>query len=289
MIKTFINEALSNLKEHKLVFISSVFILSSILIYFNLIVWVSKISTIAINEINKNTDLIIEIQNNTDFYQVEPLIFNLNKIKNVESTFVDKNEALRSFKKKHVNMTQFLNWMQNPIPSTLEINTNNSKTLQEVLIELKKDIYQNIIVQSEIYINTERKIMLDKLYLINKIVKQFNFISIIIAIITVIFVMYNVINVAIHSRIQKIISFKGDKSLIKFPFILESLIYSISSILLIVFVFLIISFSIGAEFSNILNIVLKESYLFIIVEFIIFIIISTFTWYYTINKCIKWI
>ena len=234
--------AYNNIVRNPVISLSSVLVLTLILVLFHVTIALKFFAGESLTALNKKVDLIIEVQEDIEYYQVESMIERVKILKGVEEvTFVDKKEALISFLERHPNIQNFLTKykLKNPLPSTIEIVTTEAQQLKAVIQILKESQYQDLITQAKLDTDLNQKERIERLIALGDFVKGVSFWFMMVFVVVSILVIFNTVNVAIHHKkeeIQIMDLVGATKLFIQVPFVLEGIMYCLIAIVFATFV-----------------------------------------------------
>lgn len=247
--------AFQNIVRNRLISLSSIFVLTIILVLFHVSLALKFFADEALVSLNKKVDLILEVKQEADSSELLSFKNEIEKQSGVVSvSLVSKEEALEGFLKRHENIKRFLEKykLENPLPSTLEVRTQDPTDLQSLIIFVQSQKYEEIIDISKITGDIQQKASMEKLINLGGFIKKMSFGFMILFIFVSVLVIFNTISVAIHSRKEEIHSMHlvgATKQFIQAPFIFEGIIYSFFSLFFALIVDLLLHF----QFMNIIE------------------------------------
>ena len=203
-----------------------------------------------VNNINQSLDkIVVYFNDDVSFKQADKLMNQLsNREEVMEITYISKDQALVDAKEMFKDKGFVLNGIEkNPLPSSMEIKVSDIAYAEELVKELEN----NKLVEDSRYFQD----WIDRFIKIDRAIKIGSFVSFIIIISLSVFVISNIIKVAISSRgteieIMKIVG--ASESYIKGPFIMEGLFYSLlGSIFALLAIFKLYEMFIGQYGSSI--------------------------------------
>ena len=248
-----------NIQRNRLISFSSVFILTLMLILFHSSMALNFFANESLISLNKKVDLILEIKNDQNTADILSLQKNIEQEPGVISTqFISQEQALKRFLLKHENIKKFLDKYQlkNPLPGTLEIQTQTPQDLQILIKSLESSKYTDIIQSSAAHSNIEQKSRIKKLIHMGNFIQNISFIFLLVFIIIAILIIFNTITVVIHSRKDEIYNMHligATKQFIQAPFIFEGILYSLFALFFAIIIELILHFQIAYLLQNTLQ------------------------------------
>lgn len=224
-----------NIKRNKFLSIMTIFILSLIVLVFNITFAVNYLANKSIERISEKIDVIVWIDNNADEFQITSLRNDLERLPEVKKIiYTSKEEALDKFQETNPEVYTFLRQykLNNPLPSSIGIVANHIEDNLTILTFLKQELYKNTINQEQIKNNFEAKKRTQTLISITQFIYQSGQYLVGLFLIVVILITLNTINMLINRRAKEILIMRlvGAKyHFIRLPFILEGVFYAISA------------------------------------------------------------
>lgn len=147
-----LKESFNNLKRHRFLNLASIVSISLILLIFNVLLTVNSITREQITNLSDKINLNIYLKNEaseSDITQIETFLGNLSEVESVKQ--INKDEALKLLETKYPESSEFLNEfnIDNPLPNSIQVKTNNLEDQTQVLKILEKSNYQGLILKSE--------------------------------------------------------------------------------------------------------------------------------------------
>lgn len=178
-----------------------------------------------VNNINQSLDkIVVYFNDDASFKQIDNLMEKLSKREELkEIVYISKDQAMVDAKEMFKDKGFVLNGIEkNPLPSSMEIKVSDIAYAEELVKELEN----NKLVEDSRYFQD----WINRFIKIDRAIKIGSFVSFIIIVSLCVFVISNIIKVAISSRgteieIMKIVG--ASESYIKGPFIMEGLFYSL--------------------------------------------------------------
>lgn len=178
-----------------------------------------------VNTINDSLDrIIVYLNDEVTFNQADEMMKKLSQNTDIsEIIYISKDQAIIDAEEMFKENDFVLNGLEkNPLPASIEIKVRDIEVADELVNELKAD--------SKVEDVKYFKDLIKKFIRIDNVLKIGTFIAFIVIIILSVFVISNIIKVAISSRGAEIEIMKmvgASESFIKGPFIIEGLFYSI--------------------------------------------------------------
>lgn len=235
--------ALSNIRRNAFLSGATITVIALIILSFNIILSINKVSNEVIEELSKKVDIILYLKDEKEFNDIEGLIDELKSFPSVkEAIYTSKENAFKEFLEKNPlqenPLTKF--GIQNAFPASIQIFTNSAEAHQDIVSYLKnsqfKELYENIESDEQ-----SQKIA-EKLIHISTVTKRVLFGVTVAFVLGGIIIVLNSISLNIYSRRKEIqiMQFVGASArFIRLPFVIEGAIYGISGVVLNIFFFLI--------------------------------------------------
>lgn len=223
--KSMIINGLTSIWRNKAIgFVSILTIFAVMLIMGLLLLGVLNINNY-VHNINQSLDkIVVYFNDNVTFNQADDLMNKLSsKAEIKEITYISKDQAMVDAREMFKEKGFVLNGLEkNPLPSSMELKVSDIAYAEELVSELEA----NKLVEETRYFQD----WINRFLKIDRAIKIGSFVSFIIIVSLSVFVISNIIKVAISSRgteieIMKIVG--ASESYIKGPFIMEGLFYSI--------------------------------------------------------------
>lgn len=226
----------------------------SFLLIFNLV------ANNVVDTVKAKSEIYIDLTDDAKQAQVEFLVAELNKLEDIrEVIYISPAQTLERFKSEHANdeviMASLDSLSSNPFTGSLKISVKDIAKFDELLTELSRDEYGDIleINNSEFF---EAKDLLNVISDYSNKVEQFGFgVSLFFIIISII-VVFNTIQMGIYSHREEIGIMKlvgASNWFVRSPFIIESVMYSIFSVLVMVLIFYPLAIYIQPHVDNFLG------------------------------------
>lgn len=253
-IQRVFHSAIIGIKRNVLISISSVFFITIILVLLHMSFAIQFLAQESLTQLNKKLDIIVELDEGVDAFEIEPLIKQIKEMRTVDSViYVDKSDALNTFLKKHKNIKFFIDKykINNPLPSTLEITTSVIKDQENILDILQSDKYKDIVNQTKVnadIVFDERRTLLTRF---NEIIHFFSYSFVLLFLCITTMVIFNATASVIYHRkteIEIMLLVGATPLFVRAPYILEAIIYACISL----FLAFVITFSIHHYLQTIL-------------------------------------
>lgn len=219
----------------------TVTILFLALLSINLLITVRVISQNAVSAVKEKMDISLYFKadaSETEILEIKDRISALPNVKSVQ--YISKEQALLTFKERNQDKQEVIAALrelgQNPLSPSLTIlpqELSGTVTLLDSLKGLDSDV-----IESRDF--SDNSLLLDKISAITKRVNEVGLAIISIFILTSLLVVYNAVRVAIYTHRQEIEIMRlvgASNSFVYLPFLVSALIYTLISVVLIIFVF----------------------------------------------------
>lgn len=232
-LKSMIKNGLTSVWRNKAMgFVSTLTIFAVMLILGILLLSVLNINNY-VNNINKSLDrIVVYLNDDVTFNQADDFMKKLSTREEIlEITYISKDQAMVDAKEMFKDKGFIFNGLEkNPLPSSIELKVSDISYAEKLVQELEK----NKSVEDIRYFQD----WIDRFIKIDWAIKIGSFVSFLVIITLSVFVISNIIKVAISSRgteieIMKIVG--ASESYIKGPFIMEGLFYSLLGTVLALF------------------------------------------------------
>ena len=226
----------------------------SFLLVFNLV------ANNVVDTVKAKSEIYIDLTEEAKQAQVEFLVGELNKLEDIrEVVYISPSETLERFREEHQNdeviMASLESLSTNPFTGSLKISVNDIEKFDALLTELSRAEYGDVleINNSEFY---EAKDLLRVISEYSHKVEQVGFgISMFFIIISII-VVFNTIQMGIYSHREEIGIMKlvgASNWFVRSPFIIESVLYSVFSVVLMIILFYPLALYIQPHIDNFLG------------------------------------
>ncbi len=300
--KRILSMTWQGIKRNKLLSLATVFVLSLIVLVFNITFAVNYLSNQSIKQVSQKIDIVVWIKDNANEFEIEAMKNDLNNLPETkEVVYTSKEEALANFQKDNPEVYTFIKQyrLNNPLPSSLGIVARNIEDNFLILDFLKKERYKDIINTDEIKNNVEERQRTEKVVSITRFIYQSGQYLVGLFFLVFVFITLNTVNMIINRRAREILIMRlvGAKySFIRLPFILEGMFYAISAFvfgLFLMYIFAIqfkqkitaafLDDSLMSGFENAIDLFLKHFYSILFYEILIAIIIGVMSSYLAIE------
>lgn len=226
--------AAKNLWRNKFLSLATIAVMGLILFIFNIILTLNILSAGVIQEIYKEVDMIVYLQDDADIFEINTLIEELQAMPEVlTAQYTTKDAALEEYLELYPDQDDpFSTYgIENPLPANIQITTTspeNHATVQETL-----DIHQELFLTIES--NSENQTLIEKVLGIGSYTKNLILAVLLTFIVASFLVILNAIYLTVFSRRKEIeiMELVGAKpSFIRWPFVIEGTVMSTSAVLL---------------------------------------------------------
>jgi len=219
----------------------TIMILILTLLSVNLLLAVRAISSAAVGTVKEKIDINLYLRTTAEHDNIMVLKAKVGSLSGVkEVRYVSQDEALSVFRHDHQNEPQIIEALKeldkNPLTPSLVIKPQNSDDFNDLINELNK--IEDPIIESRNF--EDHRLMLAKINNITKKVSDTGFAVSLIFIFITLLVIYNTVRVAIYTHRSEIAIMRlvgGSNWFVKGPFLVSGVIYSLLSMLIVVFVF----------------------------------------------------
>lgn len=251
-LKRAMKNAWHSLLRNKLLSIATILIIALMLFVFNLILAMGYASDSVISNVGEKLDISVEIQGGVENYSIQAFVQALKEHSGVkEVIYVSKDEALAKFGSKYPNVISFLGHhnLENPLPDTVRIVTADIADNNRVIEFLEKPNFAGIVNQEKLMKNVEQKDRNEKILGITYSIKRLSFWLIIIFAVVGLMIIFNSININIHSHSREINIMKlvGAKYyFIRSGFLFEGVFFAVTALIIsLIFSRLILAYLAG--------------------------------------------
>lgn len=233
--------SISNIWRNKVLSLATIFVTGTILFIFNIILAINFITQSALTDLNKKVDITVYLKETTSEEQAQIIAHELQSIKEIAGVnYTSKAQALEQIKTTHPDLSlSFEKYnLGNPLPASLNITTTNPKYHQAVADFLAQDKYQvylsNVITNNSNDNNIITSVS-KNLIKLSDFTHQVIFWLIITFVLGGTLIILNALQITIFTRKHEISVMKlvgASHWFIRSPFIIESIIYGVSAVLL---------------------------------------------------------
>jgi cell division transport system permease protein len=237
-VKRALKNAWHSLLRNKLLSVATILIIALMLFVFNLILAMSYASDSVISSVGEKLDISVEIKSGVENYSIQAFTNTLQQHPNVkEVVYISKAEALAKFGSKYPNVISFLQHhnLENPLPDTVRIVTTSVADNNLVIEFLEQPNFANIVNQEKLMKNVEQKDRNEKILGITLSIKRISLWLIIIFALVGLLIIFNSININIHSHEKEINVMKlvGAKyNFIRSGFLFEGIGFAVSALVI---------------------------------------------------------
>ena len=237
-LKRALKNAWHSLLRNKILSIATILIIALMLFVFNLVLALSYASDSVIANVGEKLDISVEMRSGVENYSIQAFTETLRKNPHVkEVVYVSKTDALTKFGAKYPNVISFLefNKLENPLPDTVRIVTKDIADNNAVIEFLEGPQFANLVNQEKLMKNLEQKDRNEKILNITLSIKRISFWLIIIFALVGLMIIFNSININIHSHEKEINVMKlvGAKfNFIRGGFIFEGIGFAVTALVI---------------------------------------------------------
>ena len=222
-----------NLLRNKILSIATIIIISLMLFVFNLVLALSFATDSVIDNGGEKLDISVEIQTGVENYTIQTFTDNLRSRPEIKEVFyISKDSALKKFGTKYPNVISFLDHhkLDNPLPDVVRIVSNDISNNNSIISFLEEPQFSRIINQNKLSQNQEQKSRNEKVLDITRFINNIgNWLIVIFALVGIL-IIFNSININIHTHkdeinIMKLVGAKH--SFIRSGFIFEGIFFAI--------------------------------------------------------------
>ena len=290
------------IRRNKILSLATVFVLSLIVLVFNITFAVNYLSNQSIKQVSQKIDIIVWIKDSTSSFEIEAIKNDLQNLPETkEVVYTSKEKALTTFQVDNPEVYTFIKQyrLDNPLPASLGIVARNIEDNLKILDFIKQERYQEIINTDEIKNNTEERERTEKVISITRFIYQSGQYLVGLFFLVFVFITLNTVNMIINRRAREILIMRlvGAKyAFIRFPFILEGMFYAICAFsfgLILMYVFALqfkqkisaalLDDSLMSGFENAINLFLKHFYSILFYEILIAIVMGVVSSYLAIE------
>ena len=219
--------------------LATIAVMALILFIFDIILTLNIISTGIINDIYKQVDIIVYLEDDADIFTINTMI---EEIKTVDSVldvkYTTKEEALADYLAIYPDQENpFETYgLDNPLPANVQITTTSPEAHPAINSILEKTEYKDLLMTT--VDNSENQGLADKVLAIGTYTKNLVFLIMLIFIITSAIIILNAMHLTIYYRKKEIEIMElvgAPISFIKWPFVIEGITISLSAALISLF------------------------------------------------------
>jgi len=237
-LKRVLTNAWHNLMRNKILSIATIFIIALMIFVFNLILALSFATESVIGSVGQKLDISIEINPDIENYTIQTFTEKLRERPEIkEVVYVSKEDALSRFGAKYPNIISFLDHhnLDNPLPDTVRIISRDVKDNNAIITYLEEAQFSYIVNQQKLKENLEQKSRNEKILDITRFIQKTGFWLNLIFALVAIMIIFNSININIHTHEKEINIMKlvgARYSFIRAGFIFEGIILAVFAILI---------------------------------------------------------
>lgn len=254
LIRKGILLSLNNIWRNKFLSLATIFVIGTIIFIFNVILAVNFIAKEAISDLNKKVDVVVYLKESTTFTESQNIIKDLQTQEGVVNVaYTSKEDALSQLKITHPDISlAFEKYdLGNPLPASLNITTEHPKYHEAVAEFLNQDKYlsklSNVVTTGDSPTNNIITSVSKNLLSVTNFAQQIIFWLIMIFVIGGVLIILNALQITIFHRKKEIEVMKlvgSSRWFIRFPFLIESIIYAILAVTISFIMLLFLSKSI---------------------------------------------
>lgn len=254
LIRKGILLSLNNIWRNKFLSLATIFVIGTIIFIFNVILAVNFIAKEAISDLNKKVDVVVYLKESTTFTESQNIIKDLQMQEGVVNVaYTSKEDALSQLKITHPDISlAFEKYdLGNPLPASLNITTEHPKYHEAVAEFLNQDKYlsklSNVVTTGDSPTNNIITSVSKNLLSVTNFAQQIIFWLIMIFVIGGVLIILNALQITIFHRKKEIEVMKlvgSSRWFIRFPFLIESIIYAILAVTISFIMLLFLSKSI---------------------------------------------
>lgn len=242
-----------NIWRNKLLSLATIFVTGTIIFIFNIILAINFIAEDALHDLSKKVDVTVYLKESTTYEEVEKMRNELAEIEQVEIVnYTSKEEALEQLKISHpdISLTFEKYQLGNPLPASLSIITINPKYHEAISELLQNDRYQVYIANVVTADSPDNNIIASvskNLVKLSNFTQQVIFWLIMTFIIGGALIILNALQITIFTRKKEISVMKlvgASHWFIRLPFLIESIIYGVSAVVISFFMIYFLSLNI---------------------------------------------
>jgi len=229
--------AFKNLWRNKFLSLATIAVIALILFIFNVILTINVLSTAIINDIYKQVDIIVYLQDNADIFEVNTLIEKINSMKGVLNvTYTTKEEALADYLELYPEQGNPFEayGIDNPLPANIQITTESPENHPQINKILEQ--YKDLTLTTES--NAENQTLVDQVLAIGTYTQNLILTIILIFVASSFLIIMNAMYLSIWNRRQEIEIMElvgAPLRSIRWPFLIEGAVVSVLATLISLF------------------------------------------------------
>lgn len=233
---------LHNIWRNKFLSLATIFVIGTIIFIFNVILAVNFIAKEAIQDLSEKIDVVVYLQESTTFSESQNIAEDIKLLEGVVGvSYTSKDNALNQLKLTHPDISLAFEKYElgNPLPASLNVTTEHPKYHQSVADLLNKDKYlaklSNVVTTGDSSTNTIMTSVSKNLNNVTNFAQQVIFWLIMIFIIGGVLIILNALQITIFNRKKEIEVMKlvgSPRWFIRFPFLIEGIIYGVMAVVI---------------------------------------------------------
>lgn len=242
--------SLNNIWRNKVLSLATIFVTGTILFIFNIILAINFITQNALLDLNKKIDITVYLKETTTQEQATGILNDLKNFKEVENvSYTSKEKALEQLKITHPELSiSFERYkLGNPLPASINVSTIHPKyhkVISDFLLQDKYKIYLSNVITNNSQENTIISSVSQNLLKLSDFTHQVIFWMIITFVLGGALIILNALQITIFTRKHEISVMKlvgASHWFIRSPFIIESIIYGLTAVVLSFIMLLLLS------------------------------------------------
>lgn len=277
-----------NIWRNKFLSLATIFVIGTIIFIFNVILAVNFIAKEAIQDLSEKIDIVVYMKESTSLTESQSIAQDLEMLEGVVSVeYTSKENALNQLKLTHPDISLAFEkyGLGNPLPASLNITTEHPRYHESVAQFLDKDKYKaqlsNIITTGDSSTNSIITSVSKNLSNVTNFAQQIIFWLIMIFVIGGVLIILNALQITIFHRKKEIEVMKlvgSSHWFIRFPFLIESIIYGVLAVGISFIMLLILSKNIQISETSLWNYYSGiEFYKIFLAELVITVLLSIFS------------
>lgn len=237
-MKKVLKLSLLNIWRNKVLSLATIFVIAIIIFIFNILLSVNFIANNALQSLSEKIDIVVYLKESASQEEIDKVKKEIEKLEGIkEVTFTSKDNALQTLRSTHPDLTlAFERYnLGNPLPQSLNISTIHPKYHATVSEIIQQDQFAHVVSrQTEDDDKNIINSVSENLMALTNFARQILFWVIITFLIGGVLIMINALHLTIFSRKKEIEVMKiigASRSLIRWPFIIESIIYGVLAVL----------------------------------------------------------
>lgn len=296
LVKRSFKLAANNIWRNKVLSLATVFVTGTIIFIFNIILAVNFIAQDALNDLNQKIDITVYLKESTSYEQSQNLLREIQNFDGVtEVTYTSKEQALENLKLTHPNITLAFEQydLENPLPASINIATEHPQYHQAIAQNLQQDRFRAAFSNLSSADPRENSIVsgvAKNLVELSNFTHQVIFWLIIVFVLGGALVILNALQITIFNRKKEISVMKlvgASLNFIRAPFMIESVIYGLTAVLISFIMLFILSQNIEIQTTSLWSYYSNIQFVYIfLVELLITVLLSAFSSYIAVHEYI---